>query len=112
MTMEARTDTQTPQATRLEDYRPPDWCIGTVELEFELGEDATRVRARMAIRRDHEGPARPLVLDGQGLATLSLAIDGRALGEGHYVMAGDRLTGWAAGWPGKCPPRASGRWGW
>jgi aminopeptidase N len=90
--MEARTDTQTPRATRLEDYRPPDWRIETVELEFELGEAATRVRARMAIRRDHDGPARPLALDGQGLETLSIAIDGRTLGEGDYVVAGDRLT--------------------
>jgi aminopeptidase N len=90
--MEARTDTKTPQATRLEDYRAPDWRIGTVELDFELGEDATRVRARMAIRRDHKGQARPLVLDGQGLETLAVAIDGRALGEGDFVIAGDRLT--------------------
>lgn len=90
--MEARTDTQTPRATRLEDYRRPDWRIDTVELDFELGEDATRVRARMAIRRDHEGPVRPLVLDGQELKTLSVTIDGRALGEGDYVVAGETLT--------------------
>ncbi|MBE9558489.1 MAG: aminopeptidase N, partial [Proteobacteria bacterium] len=92
MTMEARTDTQTPRATRLEDYRPPDWRIDTVELDFELGEDATRVRARMAIRRDHEGQAPPLVLDGQELKTLSVTIDGRMLGEGDYVVAGETLT--------------------
>jgi aminopeptidase N len=50
MTMEAHTNTQTPQAIRLADYRPPDWRIGTIDLDFELGEAATRVRARMAIR--------------------------------------------------------------
>ena len=92
MTMEARTDTQTPQATRLADYRPPDWRIETVELDFDLGEDATRVGARLAVRCDHEGPARPLVLNGQGLKTLSLAIDGRALGAGDYVMTDESLT--------------------
>jgi aminopeptidase N len=92
MTMEARTNTQTPQAIRLADYRPPDWRIGTVELDFELGETVTRVQARLAIRRDHDGPARPLVLDGQGLETLLVAVDGRALDEGEYVLTGDCLT--------------------
>lgn len=85
-------NTQTPRAIRLEDYRAPDWRVATVDLDFELGEDGTRVRARMAIRRDHDGPPRPLVLNGQGLKTLSLAIDGNALGDGDYVMTDESLT--------------------
>ena len=85
-------DARTPQAIRLADYRSPDWRIDTVDLEFDLGEARTRVSTRLVVRRDHDGPARPLVLDGQGLKTLSLAIDGRALRDGDYVMTDDSLT--------------------
>ena len=92
MTMEARTDTRAPQPTRLADYRPPDWRIETAEFDFDLGEEKTHVRARLAIRRDHDGPVRPLVLNGQELKTLSLAVDGRALGDGDYLVTGDSLT--------------------
>lgn len=90
--MEARTDTKTPQATRLADYRPPDWRIENVELDFDLGEEATRVCARLALARNHDSPVRPLVLDGQGLKTLAVAIDGRPLDAGEYVITDENLT--------------------
>ena len=47
---------------RLEDYRPPDFAIDTVELDFRLDPKATRVAARMALR-PAEG-ARVLTLVG------------------------------------------------
>jgi aminopeptidase N len=92
MNAEARTGAAEPRPVHLKDYRPPDWLIEAVELEFELGEETTVVTARLAIRRNHDGPARPLVLDGQQLKTLSVAIDGRALGEGEYQPGEETLT--------------------
>ncbi len=61
-----------PEPIRLADYRPPDWLIDEVELDFRLGDDGTEVKARLALRRNPaagEGP-RPLVLDGQELELL------------------------------------------
>jgi aminopeptidase N len=92
MTLEARTSTKTPQPTRLADYRPPAWWVGSVELDFELGEEKTFVTARLAIRRNVDGAGQPLVLDGQGLTTHSLSIDGRALASDEYEITNEHLS--------------------
>ena len=42
----------TPRETRLADYRPPAFLVDTVELAFDLDEAATRVRSRLALRRN------------------------------------------------------------
>ena len=82
-----------PQVVHRRDYRPPDYRIDSVDLDFDLREDETLVRARLAIRRDPavQGDAPPLVLAGQGLETLSLAIDGRPLGAREYGIDDDAL---------------------
>ena len=36
-----------PPTIRREDYRPPDWLVPRIELEFDLGAEKTRVRARL-----------------------------------------------------------------
>ena len=41
-----------PRVTRLSEYRPPEFLVDTVELRFELGEEGTRVRSRLALRRN------------------------------------------------------------
>jgi aminopeptidase N len=77
----------TPVAIHLRDYRPPDFLIDTVELDFELAPDATTVRSRLAIRRNPAGrPGAPLALNGEELELLSLAIDGAALGAERYHL--------------------------
>ncbi|MEI6418661.1 MAG: aminopeptidase N [Sphingomonadales bacterium] len=64
--------------TRLADYAPPDWLVPQVALDFQLDADRTRVTARLTVarngRHDH-----PLVLDGLGLNTLSVAVNGAAV---------------------------------
>jgi len=77
-----------PKAIRLEDYRPADYRIETVDLDFDLRPETTRVKARLAIRAayDRGGGVRPLVLDGDELELASLAIDGKALGKGDYAL--------------------------
>src|SRR3546814_17309135 len=90
--MDARTGAETarigdrPRAIRREDYTPPDYRVDTVELDFDLGAETTRVTARLALRADHDRSdgVRPLVLDGEALELTGLAIDGRPLGEGEY----------------------------
>jgi aminopeptidase N len=78
---------------RLQDYRPPDWLVDTVHLDVSLHPTASRVRARLALRPNSgAGAPAPVVLDGDGLNLLSVAIDGVPLVKGAYVATPDRLT--------------------
>jgi aminopeptidase N len=85
--------TEEPRPVRLEDYRPPDWLVDSVELDVSLDPKATRVRAVLALRPngDVAAPA-PLVLDGDALTLASLKLDGAALPSEQYVATADRLT--------------------
>jgi aminopeptidase N len=76
------------------DYRPPEWLVDQVELDFRLDEAATEVTARLALRRNPAaGEGRgPLVLDGQELELLGLALDGEPLGANRYTAHDDHLT--------------------
>ncbi len=75
------------------DYRGPDFLIDRVDLRFELGESVTLVHAVLAIRRAEGTPAHaPLVLDGEALKLLDLAIDGRKLGPDDYALTKATLT--------------------
>ncbi len=79
-------------AIRLADYRPADFAIDSVELDFSLHNTNTRVVARLALRRNPAGEAdAPLVLDGDDLTLVGVALDGRALGPGDYEATPDSL---------------------
>jgi len=75
-------------------YRVPDFLIDTVDLAFDLHEEATRVEARLGIRRraDASDPSGPLVLVGEGLKLEEIEIDGRPLAESEYRVEDDRLV--------------------
>ncbi|HEU0134594.1 MAG TPA: aminopeptidase N, partial [Allosphingosinicella sp.] len=77
-----------PSAIRREDYRPPDWLVPAVELEFDLGAERSRVRSRLTVTRNgaHD---RPLRLDSQGLDPLEVMVDGAAA---QYGLEGEVLT--------------------
>jgi len=75
-------------------YRVPDYLIDTVDLDFDLQEDGTRVEARLGVRRraDVSDPSAPLVLVGEGLELCLIEIDGRPLDESEYRIEEDRLV--------------------
>jgi aminopeptidase N len=78
---------------RLEDYRPPDWLVDTIELDVSLDPTATRIRATLRLKPNPKASApAPLVLDGDGLKLVSLALDGEALAADRFVAAADSLT--------------------
>ena len=57
--------TENPPAVRLEDYRPPDWLVETVNLDVSLHPHRTRVRAKLKLKPNPAGTApAPVVLDG------------------------------------------------
>ncbi len=93
MTAETQPQAKTPQPVRLADYRPPDWLVDQVELDFawsrrNRGPGAPRDAAQSGGRRGR----RPLVLDGQELELLELRQDGEALGANRYPVDGDHLS--------------------
>ena len=72
--------TETPQAIRLSDYRPPAYLVDEVHLTFDLKPNATRVKARLSVRRNGDH-AEPLKFNGERLKPISVAVDGRMLAE-------------------------------
>nr|WP_294524275.1 aminopeptidase N [uncultured Rhodopila sp.] len=71
-----RTDAASAEI-RLADYTPPAFLIDTVDLTFELGEAATTVVSRLALRRNPEAdPAAALHLDGEALTLVAITRDG------------------------------------
>ena len=81
-------------AIRREDYRPPDWLVPEIRLEFDLDADRTRVRATLEVVRngDHD---RPLRLGGDELMLVSVEADGEHRMDGPQLvidLAGERAT--------------------
>ncbi|HTH28130.1 MAG TPA: aminopeptidase N [Sphingobium sp.] len=80
-----------PAIIRREDYRPPDWLVPDIALEFDLDPERTRVRARLSVTRNgaHD---RPLRLDRDGIAPLSVAVDGKTIGAAGYTLEPEALV--------------------
>jgi aminopeptidase N len=83
--------TDTPQPVRLAEYRPPAFFIDTTRLEFSLEPNTTRVKATLSIRRNGDH-AEPLVLNGERLKPVSVAVDGRVLADEERTIDPEFLT--------------------
>ncbi|MSQ53724.1 MAG: aminopeptidase N [Betaproteobacteria bacterium] len=88
-----------PQSVRLEDYTPPQFLIDSIELDFNIEEESTTVRARLAMRRNvaardasPSGSSAPCALAGEDLALVSATIDGRALASDEYSLDERKLS--------------------
>jgi aminopeptidase N len=80
------------QAIFLKDYRPSDFLIDETRLNFQLAETATTVNSRLMMRRNPAGnPSAELVLDGSGLDTRRLLLNGTVLAASEYRITGDKL---------------------
>ncbi len=78
---------------RLEDYRPSDWLIDTVDLDILLDPARTKVRALLALRPDPAGRAgMPLVLDGDELTLDALALDDVPLASTQFTVSPQALV--------------------
>ena len=86
-----RTDTAPP--VRLVDYRPPDFLVETVDLDIRLDPDETLVRARIAFAPNPRGRHdAPLVLDGDEVSLVSIALDNRPLSGDAYTADAQSLV--------------------
>src|SRR6188768_2988762 len=61
---------------RREDYRPPDWLVPEISLDFALDGESTRVRATLNVERNGQH-GRPLRLDGDEIAPTKVLVDGK-----------------------------------
>ena len=75
-----------PRAIRLKDYAPPPFRVETVDLDVDIREDHALVRAKLEIRRNRPGP---LVLDGDELELVSVALDGKPV---RHEVTAEKLT--------------------
>ncbi len=75
-------------AVRREDYRPPDWLVPEIRLEFDLGTERTKVRATLNVQRNRSHD-RALRLDGDDLDLHSVKVDGQ---DGSWRIDGSQLV--------------------
>ncbi|MGZ3306521.1 MAG: aminopeptidase N, partial [Asticcacaulis sp.] len=83
--------TETTRTIALSDYKPADFRIPVTDLDFDLAPEATRVKARLDLVR-HGDHAAPLVLMGERLKLIRIAIDGRELEPSEYELSDETLT--------------------
>jgi len=81
-----------PHETRLADYRPPAYLVDTADLAFDLDATATKVRSRLSVRRNPESQGTgALLLDGEALKLVRIALDGVELGANRYRIDDGKL---------------------
>lgn len=89
---------ETSPVIQRSNYRPPEWLVPEIALDFALSLTATQVRSTMSVMRNGEGNA-PFRLNGDGLVATSLLVDGAAhnawqMEDGDLLidLPGDRHT--------------------
>jgi len=83
--------TTTPRTIRRLDYRPPDFRVRHLSLDFHLEPQATTVRARLDIERTTDAGV-ALVLDGRKLDLVSVVVNGEVLAAKDYTADAEHLT--------------------
>jgi aminopeptidase N len=84
--------TEPPRPVYLKDYRPPDYLVDTLELDFNLDPETTRVKAKLKLRRHPQAAqGAPLLLDGEELELTRLLLEGEPIPEGSYWLEGGKL---------------------
>ena len=83
-----------PKTTYLKDYTPPPFLVDNVDLEIDLGEDWSTVKARLCFRSnpDFEGNNSTLVLDGQNMKLLEISLDKMPINQDQYSVDESHLT--------------------
>ncbi|NMD07814.1 MAG: aminopeptidase N, partial [Phyllobacteriaceae bacterium] len=81
--------TETPQTIYLKDYQPAPQAIRHVKLLVDLHPTATCIVSEMQVE---PRASAPMVLHGEGLELVSVAIDGVELVADRYSYANDLLT--------------------
>lgn len=85
--------TDTPVTVYRKDYQPYPYDIPHVALAFDLAPEATEVRCVMQVQRKADASAdAALVLDGEDLELVSVAVDGQPLAADRYHQSEHSLA--------------------
>ena len=85
------------KAIHRKDYRPYPWLLDQARFRFEIGDESTRVQAELDLRPNpaQRGAAETgsgdIVLDGQDMELISVALDGAPLQGADYTLTADHL---------------------
>ena len=71
------------------DYRTPAFSVTSVELDFDLRPENTRVRSKLEIVRNPGAASQVVHLDGEDLELLALAVDGMAVPQQAWRLRAD-----------------------
>lgn len=84
---------EAPQPIRLADYQPPAYQIDSVDLDFVLDAKRTVVTSKLVIRRGpNANGAAPLILNGEDLKLVAIAVDDQALAPADYTLTEKTLS--------------------
>jgi aminopeptidase N len=82
----------TPKTIHLKDYTPPPFLIDRVELDVDIRAEDALVTAKLALRRNPAATGGgPLLLDGDELELVSVALDGTKLAADQFTVTTERL---------------------
>ena len=90
---DAAAEPKAPPVFRREDYKPFAWLVPETQLAFELGLERTRVTATLSVARNPAAaPSATILLNGDGLVPLSVAVDGElspswTVQEGNLILS-------------------------
>ncbi len=75
-----------PQVTQLKDYTPPAFRISHAALDVDIEPGQATIRATLQVSRNPGHGNSPLILDGESLQLISVAVDGRILAPGEFKV--------------------------
>jgi aminopeptidase N len=86
--------TAIPQPVYLKNYQVPDYLVDTIDLQFELDEETTLVKATTVFKKNiaSQSTARCLILQGEELKLLSIQLNGQPLDKKNYQLSSKLLT--------------------
>ncbi|MFM6930792.1 MAG: aminopeptidase N, partial [Novosphingobium sp.] len=73
-----------PPVTHRADYRPPEWLVPEIALDFALSLDATKVQSTLKVRKNPAGEGTSqLRLNGDALEAKAVTVDGHPHNDWH-----------------------------
>ena len=81
------------QTIYLKDYQVPEYLVDSIDLNFILDAEHTRVISRLVVLANPESTAKNAELEllGEDLSLVSVALDGVALDESQYILSNESL---------------------
>ena len=85
------TENSTPQTIYLDQYLPPAWKVNQVNLDFDLREGETLVKANLSVENS-DARETDMFLNGEHLELVSISVNGLPLDESQYQLTDKGLV--------------------